>query len=346
MPTDLVAALRGEDGDLFVKEAADMIEKLMAAAPLAVPAGFALVPVERSYDMRAAAIPHFNTVRQAGRDLDDALDAAWKATLAKAHHPADPLGLAPLAQQFNEAPTEALRPPVPGGWRVLPCTSSAKREADRWEVYSPCGSGGVVSTHDVRDWAVRELLDAIAASPETAENLDARMKQAGMFSVPELLAGAPLDRFIAHAGVKDLASLLQWAEMRRGECLRMQARYDLGEKDKNDELYEWTVAHCAVFTELHVNLRTALADHSAQDLDMVAPLHITHRPLIRNAIGLLSMRRPMAPDVERVVDALSAMLDGLPTPAGAASDAWLRVAELSEAQAAQQEQEQEQEQQP
>ncbi|MBD9415878.1 hypothetical protein IB234_15050 [Pseudomonas sp. PDM16] len=27
MPTDLVAALRGEDGDLFVKEAADMLER-------------------------------------------------------------------------------------------------------------------------------------------------------------------------------------------------------------------------------------------------------------------------------------------------------------------------------
>lgn len=92
------------------------------------------------------------------------------------------------------------------------------------------------------------------------ESIDDRLKQAGMLSVAELLNGAPLDAFIKHAGVHDLASLLQWAEMRRGECLRMMALYDLGEKDKGDDLYEWTVAHCAVFTELHVNLRAALAE--------------------------------------------------------------------------------------
>ena len=48
---------------------------------------FALIPVERSYDMRAAAILHFNTAWQAGDDLDDALDKAWRATLSKAHYP-------------------------------------------------------------------------------------------------------------------------------------------------------------------------------------------------------------------------------------------------------------------
>lgn len=90
-------------------------------------------------------------------------------------------------------------------------------------------------------------------------DLATRMKAAGMMSVAELLAGAPLDAFTRHAAVKDLQSLLQWAEMRRAECLKAQARYDLGERDKSDDLYEWTVAHCAVFTELHVNIRAALA---------------------------------------------------------------------------------------
>jgi hypothetical protein len=80
-----------------------------------------------------------------------------------------------------------------------------------------------------------------------------------MTGVAELLKGAPLDAFIKHAGVNDLGSLLQWAEMRRAECLRAMAQYDLGEKDKSDDMYEWTVAHCAAFTELHVNLRAAIA---------------------------------------------------------------------------------------
>lgn len=48
---------------------------------------FATVPVERSYDMRAAAIIQFNTARQGGADVDDALEAAWRAMLAKAHQP-------------------------------------------------------------------------------------------------------------------------------------------------------------------------------------------------------------------------------------------------------------------
>ncbi len=94
---------------------------------------------------------------------------------------------------------------------------------------------------------------------QEAEELDSRLRAAGMTGVAELLKGAPLDAFIKHAGVNDLGSLLQWAEMRRAECLRATARYDLGEKPEDDDMYEWTVAHCAAFTELHVNLRAAIA---------------------------------------------------------------------------------------
>lgn len=39
------------------------------------------VPVYRTYDMRAAAIVAFNTAKQAGKDHDDCLDAAWNATI-------------------------------------------------------------------------------------------------------------------------------------------------------------------------------------------------------------------------------------------------------------------------
>lgn len=104
-----------------------------------------------------------------------------------------------------------------------------------------------------------ELEAARKQEPDSDADLATRMKAAGMMSVAELLAGAPLDAFTRHAAVKDLQSLLRWAEMRRAECLKAQARYDLGERDKSDDLYEWTVAHCAVFTELHVNIRAALA---------------------------------------------------------------------------------------
>lgn len=60
------------------------------------------------------------------------------------------------------------------------------------------------------------------------------------------------------------------------------------------------------------------------------PTWITHRPLIRNAISLLRMRRPVTPDVEQVALDLEAMLDGMPTPANVPSEEWLHVAAQAE----------------
>ncbi|MBN3776189.1 hypothetical protein G3O06_01245 [Burkholderia sp. Ac-20345] len=61
----------------------------LATAPtqVAIPAGYALVPIERSYDMRAKALIAFNTTEHAGKDRDDALDAAHRATIAAAPQP-------------------------------------------------------------------------------------------------------------------------------------------------------------------------------------------------------------------------------------------------------------------
>lgn len=102
--------------------------------------------------------------------------------------------------------------------------------------------------------------------PEQAEaaqgELDERMRAAGMFTVAEMLKGTPLDAFTKHAGVCDMDTFGQWLEMKRAEYLKMQARYDLGERDKSDDLYEWVIAHLAVFTEAHVNFRAALAQPS------------------------------------------------------------------------------------
>ncbi|WP_208449120.1 hypothetical protein [Burkholderia anthina] len=61
------------------------------AEAVAIPAGYALVPIERSYDMRAKALIAFNTTEQGGKDRDDALDAAYRAELAAA----------PLSAQAN-----------------------------------------------------------------------------------------------------------------------------------------------------------------------------------------------------------------------------------------------------
>ena len=114
------------------------------------------------------------------------------------------------------------------------------------------------------DYELRALLSAPSpAGVEGLDGLDERMRAAGMLSAAELIAGAPLDAFMKHAGVNDLETFGQWLEMRRGECLRMQGRYDLGERDKSDDMYEWTVAHSAVFGEAHVNFKDALAGNQA-----------------------------------------------------------------------------------
>lgn len=96
----------------------------------------------------------------------------------------------------------------------------------------------------------------LAAAPQAEQdNLDQRMKDAGMLSVTELLAGAPLDSFVKHVGVKDLDTFAEWLEMRRAECLKQVARYDLGERKEGDDLYEWAIAHAAVFSEVHINFK-------------------------------------------------------------------------------------------
>lgn len=141
--------------------------------------------------------------------------------------------------------------------------------------------------------------DAVLATPpadaadmggQAGEEVDAKLRAAGMLSVADLLKGAPLDAFIRHAGVCDFDTLLQWAEMRRGECLRMLARYDLGEKDKGDDLYEWIVAHSAVFTELHVNIRAAAestAQHRQQAGKLVEALRSCTRAKSAAEVGLI-----------------------------------------------------------
>lgn len=99
------------------------------------------------------------------------------------------------------------------------------------------------------------------------------MKNAGMLSAAEIIAGQPIDAFMKHAGVVDLESLLKWSEMRRAEFLRMQAKYELGDNQK-DDMYEWVISHVAAFSELHVNIRAAML----QGADGNSPAHSGCRP--------------------------------------------------------------------
>ncbi|MNF33082.1 hypothetical protein D3C85_448540 [compost metagenome] len=103
-----------------------------------------------------------------------------------------------------------------------------------------------------------QLKAKLAHQDVEAGTLAERMKAAGMMTVDEILAGAPLDAFTRHAGVNSLEAFGQWLEMRRREYVSMQARRTL-DKREDDELYEWVLAHAGAFGEVHVNFRAAMS---------------------------------------------------------------------------------------
>lgn len=102
-----------------------------------------------------------------------------------------------------------------------------------------------------------ELTAKLAHQDVEAGTLAERMKAAGMMTVDEMLAGAPLDAFTRHAGVNSLEAFAQWIEMRRREYVTMQAKRTL-DKREDDDLYEWVLAHAGVLGEVHVNFKAAM----------------------------------------------------------------------------------------
>jgi hypothetical protein len=87
-------------------------------------------------------------------------------------------------------------------------------------------------------------------------DLAQRMKEAGMMSIEEMLEKSQLGKFSAHAGVTDLDKFEEWIQMRRKEFFSMQARMTL-DKQEDDEMYEWVIAHNAVLGEVIANFRQA-----------------------------------------------------------------------------------------
>lgn len=87
------------------------------------------------------------------------------------------------------------------------------------------------------------------------DDLSERMVAAGMLPLEDILAGNLMGRFSTHVGVNDFASLLSWAEKQHERFVRMRMAYELGEKDKSDDLYEWVFAHASVFGRVVDHLR-------------------------------------------------------------------------------------------
>ncbi|SED37057.1 hypothetical protein SAMN05216178_6974 [Pseudomonas saponiphila] len=143
-----------------------------------------------------------------------------------------------------------------------------------------------------------------------AQTLDMKLRAAGMLTVAEMLNGGPLDAFIKHAGVTDISSLLKWAEMRRAELLRQIALYEIGERDKGDDLYEWVLAHCSAFTELHINLKAGLASASNLAADVSSALDHLNR-VESNLRDLISRHEVIVQSTNRLIDKLTTARDSM-----------------------------------
>lgn len=91
--------------------------------------------------------------------------------------------------------------------------------------------------------------------------LDIRMKEAGMQTVEEMLTNDPLEGFFRHAGVRDLDTFQQWLDMKYREYLTLQTRLSL-DKREDDEMFEWALAHAAVFKVVRANFQAALSSRN------------------------------------------------------------------------------------
>ncbi len=101
------------------------------------------------------------------------------------------------------------------------------------------------------------LTSDLSAELGCTDNLDERMKAAGMIPVSEILKGSLMDKWHVHTGVVDLESFSKWLDIKLEEMLKLKARIELKGDAENNELYECVLSHCAVLTAVRCNFKAA-----------------------------------------------------------------------------------------
>jgi len=86
------------------------------------------------------------------------------------------------------------------------------------------------------------------------KSIDEQMKDAGMMSVDQMMDGLTKNPFMLQAEVVDRDSFESWLESKCREYSKMQANLQLSGDDE-DEMFEWTLAHAAVYKSVLSNLR-------------------------------------------------------------------------------------------
>jgi predicted RNA-binding Zn-ribbon protein involved in translation (DUF1610 family) len=104
---------------------------------------------------------------------------------------------------------------------------------------------------------------AAMQTPAEAESLDERMKAAGMIPLSELLkSNGAMEKWERHAGMKSFTDFVDWVHRKQREYMTMRMQYELGDKDKNDDLFQWVFAHAAVFNSVATQLRAIAGEDS------------------------------------------------------------------------------------
>lgn len=92
--------------------------------------------------------------------------------------------------------------------------------------------------------------------------LNRKMRDAGMVSFDDLMNfRLPSDRFMTNNQVVDMESFEAWLEQKTSEYILMRIRYELEEKDKDDDLYEWIVSRAGTFREILMNFKKAKGEN-------------------------------------------------------------------------------------
>ncbi len=117
-----------------------------------------------------------------------------------------------------------------------------------------------------RDVLRQQVVEATIPVPSDTDiaALDQRMKDAGMVSLVDMLAGKlPTDRWAAHVGVSDIKSFGNWLESKDRQYTSMRVTYELGDEPK-DSMYEWVLAHSGAYREVIANFRQAMERMAGQ----------------------------------------------------------------------------------
>lgn len=121
--------------------------------------------------------------------------------------------------------------------------------------------------HNLNIVDIERAAKANMPSPEDeVALLDAKMEARGMIPLSKMLKShGEMEKWLQHAGVRSFDDFTQWVAMKQREYMTLRMRYEVGDKDKSDDIYEWVFAHAAAFDAVATELRGITPPEPALD---------------------------------------------------------------------------------